>query len=98
MNARKYDNFNDRLTTQTKAKQALQERFKARPGLDDPAVREKLEQQKAIAEARDARIAERKAAREAEAARLAAEAEAEAARLAAEAEAEAARLAAEAEA
>ena len=36
MNARKYDNFNDRLTTQTKAKQALLERFKARPGLDSP--------------------------------------------------------------
>ena len=60
-----------------------------RPGPDDPAVKEREAERKAIAEARAVRAAERQAAREAEAAR---QAEMEAAKKAEEA----ARLAAEA--
>ena len=64
MNARKNETVSDRLTSAAKAKQAMLERFKSRPGLDDPAVQERLEAQKAIIAAREARAAERKAAAE----------------------------------
>jgi hypothetical protein len=77
-------NFDDRISAAAAAKQALLERFRARPRPDDPAEIERQAGLKAIADARDARVAERKAAKEAEAARLAAE---EAARRAAEQEA-----------
>jgi hypothetical protein len=70
----------DRLTTAAKAKQAMLERFRARPGPDDPEVQAQQAARKAIAEARDARNAERRIAREAEAARVAAEKAAEAER------------------
>ena len=73
MNARKNETVNDRLTTAAKARQAMLERFKARPAPDDPAVQERLAAQKAVLEQRNARMAERKAAAEAEAARIAAE-------------------------
>src|SRR5918997_4457962 len=73
MNAFKNDNFNDRLATAANARKATLERFRARPGPDDPAVLERQAAQKAVAAAREARAAERKAAREAEAARQAAE-------------------------
>ena len=56
----KQDTFNDRQANSLKAKQALLERFKARPGPDDPAVQARMAEQKAIAEARDKRAAERK--------------------------------------
>ena len=79
MSARKQDTFNDRLTTSANAKTALLERFRARPGPDDPAVLERQNAQKAIADAREARKAERRAAQEAEAARIRAEQEAAAA-------------------
>lgn len=86
--------FNDRLTAAAAAKQALLERFK-RPDPNDPAWIAQQEALKAVAEAREARIAERKAAKEAEALRAAAE---EIARREAEkAEARAKMLAAEAE-
>jgi hypothetical protein len=66
-------NFDDRLSAAAAAKQALLERFRARPSPDDPAEIERQAALKAIADARDIRNAERKAAKEAEAARLAAE-------------------------
>ncbi|HEY4043078.1 MAG TPA: DUF6481 family protein [Rhodopila sp.] len=70
-------NFDDRLSAAAAARQALLERFRARPSPDDPAEIERQAALKAIADARDARAAERKAAKQAEAARIA---EAEAAR------------------
>src|ERR1700726_2450928 len=66
-------NFDDRLSAAAAAKQALLERFRARPSADDPAEIARQEALKAISDARDARAAERKAAKEAEAARVAAE-------------------------
>jgi len=68
------DDFNERLSTAAKAKQTLLEKFRARPKADDPAATERRAARLATSLARDARIAERKAAREAEAARLQAEA------------------------
>ena len=70
----------DRLSTAANARQAMLEKFRARPKADDPAVRERMAQQVALARARETRIAARKAEREA--ARIAHEAEL--ARLAAE--------------
>ena len=67
-------NFDDRISAAAAAKQALLERFRARPGAGDPAWIEQQAALKAVADARDARNAERKAAKEAEAARIAAEA------------------------
>ena len=75
MCALKIDHFNDRQAASAKAKKALQEKFLSRPGPDDPAVQARLAEQKAIAEARDIRQAERRAAKAAEAA-LQAEADA----------------------
>jgi hypothetical protein len=72
-NAYKNDDFNNRLTTAAQARNALLERFRARPGPDDPAVVARREAQAAIEAAREIRIAERKVAREAEARRLAVE-------------------------
>jgi hypothetical protein len=66
-------NFDDRLSAAAAAKQALLERFRARPTAGDPAWVEQQAALKAISDARDIRIAERKAAKEAEAARVAAE-------------------------
>jgi hypothetical protein len=66
-------NFDDRLSAAAAAKQALLERFRARPAADDPAEVARQAALKAIADARDIRAAERKAAKDAEAARVAAE-------------------------
>ena len=66
-------NFDDRISAAAAAKQALLERFRSRPSTDDPAWIEQQAALKAIADARDTRNAERKAAKEAEAARIAAE-------------------------
>jgi hypothetical protein len=74
MSAKNDDDFNERLSTAAKAKQALLEKFRARPKADDPAAAERNAARLAVSLARDARIAERKAAREAEVARLQAEA------------------------
>ena len=74
MNSFKHDNFGDRLSTQAAARKAQIEKFKARPGPDDPAVIAKRAELAAIAEARTIRIEERRVARETEAARLAKEA------------------------
>jgi hypothetical protein len=73
MTPQKNDSVSDRLATAAKAKEAMLERFRARPGPNDPALLEQQAARKAVAEARDARNAERRAAREAEATRLAAE-------------------------
>jgi hypothetical protein len=66
-------NFDDRISAAAAAKQALLERFRARPAADDPGEIARQDALKAIADARDVRAAERRAAKEAELARLAAE-------------------------
>jgi hypothetical protein len=88
-------NFADRMGAAAAAKNAAVERFRNRPGPDDPKVAAQRAALIATAEARKIRDAERQAAREAEALRLAAEQAAEAAAQAAR-DAEAKRLAAEA--
>ena len=70
------DNFNDRKEAAANAKRALLARFKAQPGPDDPAVQQRMAERAAIAEAREARMAERRVAREADEARKAEEARA----------------------
>jgi hypothetical protein len=72
--------FTDRKANSAAAKQALLERFKARPGPDDPIMQQRRAERQAIADARAVRDAEKAAAR-VEAERLAA---IEAARLAEE--------------
>jgi Family of unknown function (DUF6481) len=65
--------FNDRLDAAAAAKRAILERFQARPGPDDPAVRAQHAARQATSDARDVRTAERHAGRAVEAARQAAE-------------------------
>ena len=87
----KHADFNDRASAAAKAKQALIEKFRSRPGPDDPSVQAKLAERLAVVEAREKREQERKIAKEADAARLAAEEaerQAEAVRKAAEKTAE----------
>jgi hypothetical protein len=60
------DDFNERLGTAAKARQATLEKFRARPRADDPAAVERQAARLATSQARDAR----KAARTAETARL----------------------------
>ena len=64
------DDFNERLSTGAKARQALLEKFRARPRADDIAVLERQAARLATSQARDAR----KAARVAEITRLGEEA------------------------
>ncbi|WP_229682600.1 DUF6481 family protein [Siccirubricoccus deserti] len=97
MSAHKHDDFANRLTTAANAKKALLERFRSRPGPDDPEVIARREERLAVAAAREIRMAEQRAARQAAAAREAAERAALAAEAEARAKAEAARLAEEAE-
>jgi hypothetical protein len=97
MSAHKNDDFGNRLSAAANAKKALLERFRARPGPDDPVVIARQEERRAIAAARDIRMAEQRAAREAAAIREAAERAAQAAEAEARAKAEAARLVEEAE-
>ncbi len=63
--------FTDRQSNSQNAKKALLERFKARPGPDDPIMQQRRAEREAISQARAAREAEKAAAR-AEAERLAA--------------------------
>jgi Family of unknown function (DUF6481) len=63
----------NRLKAAAAARATALERFQARPGPDDPAVIARHAAQRATSDARDVRIAERRAARAAEAARHAAE-------------------------
>ena len=69
------DNALERRNASNAAKQALLEKFKSAPTIDDPAIQQRLEERRKIAEAREARMAERKIAQEAEKARLAAKME-----------------------
>lgn len=62
--------FSDRQSSSAAAKKALLERFKARPGPDDPIMQQRRAEREAVAAARAAREAEKAAAR-AEAERLA---------------------------
>jgi hypothetical protein len=57
--------FNERLSAAATAKQALLERFRAKVNHNDPEFQRKQAERVAISQARDVRIAERKAAREA---------------------------------
>ena len=84
MRASKYTDFNKRRDAAATAKQALLERFKSRPGPDDPEVAQRVAERTQIAEARAAREAEKKAARLAEQKAREAEAALQAAKLAAE--------------
>jgi len=74
MQAKKLFDFNERRTAAEDARKATAEKFKAlKSRLDDPAVQQKLAEQKVVAEAREQRQAERAAAKAAELARIAAE-------------------------
>ena len=73
MSVFKEKGFADRLSTAATARQAMLEKFRARPKADDPAVQARVAGQIGIAKAREERIAQRKA--EKEAARIAHEAE-----------------------
>ena len=83
MTAYKDKDFGERLSTAAAARKATLEKFRAKPGPDDPAVAERRAARQALVVAREARLAEREAARKAEKAREAAREE-EAARQAAE--------------
>ncbi|WP_232475055.1 DUF6481 family protein, partial [Neoroseomonas rubea] len=74
MQGSKRDDFNSRRETAALAKQAMIERFRGQPRPDDPVVQERLAAQRAFAEARDQRRAERLAERAAQAEAAAAEA------------------------
>jgi Family of unknown function (DUF6481) len=90
----RHDKFSERLTTAADAKAALLEKFRARPAPDSPEALARQAELQAIADAREARNAERWAARAAEAAKQAAEEKARAAEEAARAAQEKARAAA----
>jgi hypothetical protein len=53
------DDFSERLSTAAKARQAILEKFRARPRADDPAVVERQAARLATSEAREARKAVR---------------------------------------
>ena len=59
MRSFKEQGFNQRLEAAAKARQALVEKFKSRPAEDDPEMIKLREQQKAVAEARALREAEK---------------------------------------
>ncbi|MGI9425584.1 MAG: DUF6481 family protein [Hyphomicrobiaceae bacterium] len=63
MRAFKDKNLVERLQNAAQAKQALLEKFKARPGPDDPIVKERRAKRQAIAAAREARARERESAK-----------------------------------
>ena len=71
--SKNHDDLSERLSAAAKAKQALLEKFRARPKPGDPAVMEREAARLATSQARDQRAAERKAVREAEGRRLAEE-------------------------
>jgi hypothetical protein len=92
MSGFKEPNFADRQKAAQQARQNILNKFRAQPGPDDPAVKQKLAEREAVAaarakakEARDAAKAEQKRreqeAAAAEAARMAREKEEEAAKL-----------------
>jgi hypothetical protein len=96
MRTHKSDHLEERLNAAANAKQALLEKFRARPAADDPVVLERRAVRVAVGIAREARASDRKLAREAEASRLAAEQATQAANQAAREAERAARQAEEA--
>jgi hypothetical protein len=72
----KGNKFSDRQSASAEAKRAVLAKFQSRPPADDPEVQARAVERKAIADAREARLAERRLEKEAEAARQAAEQEA----------------------
>lgn len=94
MSSFKEPNFADRQKAAQQSRKSILEKFKSRPGPDDPAVQARAAERAAIAANREKQRLEREAAK-AEEKRLAEEAAAaEAARIAREQEEEAARQAA----
>jgi hypothetical protein len=75
----KHQDLGERLNAAKNAKQAMADKFRQRPGHDDPAVAERRAARASVSAARDARAAEREAKRLADDARMAAEREARAA-------------------
>jgi hypothetical protein len=76
MSGLKDKGFGDRLSAAKDAKQAMAAKFLKRPAIDDPEVVARREERAKFAEARDARIKERKQQQAADKARIAAETEA----------------------
>ncbi|MBR0659017.1 DUF6481 family protein, partial [Neoroseomonas oryzicola] len=74
MQGLKRDDFNSRRDAAAAARKAMMDRFRAQPKPDDPVVQERLAQQRAVAEAREVRRAQREAERAAAAEAAAAEA------------------------
>ncbi len=72
----KGNKFGERQSASAEAKRAILAKFQSRPSADDPEVQARAAERKAIAEAREVRMAQRRLEREAEAARQAAEREA----------------------
>ena len=68
MKGYKEKTFNDRLSAAQEARHAALERFRSRPGPDDPEVAKRREERMAISAAREVRDRDRKAVKEAEAA------------------------------
>jgi hypothetical protein len=64
----KEKSFNDRLSAAQAAREAALQRFRARPGPDDPEVVKRREERLEVARAREVRAAQRRAVKEAEAA------------------------------
>jgi hypothetical protein len=62
MSAYKDQNFEERLNVAASARKAMLERFRAMQTANDPAVLERRTARQAINDAREARLAERKAA------------------------------------
>jgi hypothetical protein len=73
MSGYKEQDFNERRSSAAEAKRTLLEKYKVQTRPDDPAVIERRAARQALVAAREARLAERKAAREQEAKRLAEE-------------------------
>ena len=67
------DTYDERISASASAKKAMLERFKARPGPDDPEVQARKAERAAVARARDERTTERERLRKIEEARLEAE-------------------------
>ncbi len=57
-------NLTERLQTSKQAKQALLQKFNARPGPDDPVVKERQAKRQEIAAAREERAREKEAAKQ----------------------------------
>jgi hypothetical protein len=61
MSGSRQKDLGDRLTAAESARKAMLERFRAKPGADDPAVAERKASRAAVSAARETRLAEREA-------------------------------------